>query len=70
MRPPRSRPATTYGTALICFGVDGSHGNERTHIDSLRNLCALVTAYMQSPAAVARDRMNLGPMTGFPEQPQ
>jgi peptidase M42 family hydrolase len=57
-------------TALVCFGVDGSHGNERTHIESLLNLCALVTAYMQSEAAVPRDRMPLGPLNGFPEQPQ
>lgn len=56
-------------TALVCFGVDGSHGNERTHIDSLTNVGALVLAYMRSPAAVPRDRMSLGPMNGFPEQP-
>jgi len=56
-------------TALVCFGVDGSHGNERTHIDCLVNLTRLLTLYMQSPAAVARDRMTIGPITGFPEQP-
>lgn len=56
-------------TALVCFGVDGSHGNERTHLESLHNLCSLITTYMQSPAAVPRDRMSLGPMNGFPEQP-
>jgi peptidase M42 family hydrolase len=56
-------------TALVCFGVDGSHGNERTHVDCLLNLARLLTLYMQSPAAVARDRMSMGPLTGFPEQP-
>jgi len=56
-------------TALVCFGVDGSHGNERTHIDCLMNLTRLIALYMKSPAAVARDRMSLGPLTGFPEQP-
>jgi peptidase M42 family hydrolase len=56
-------------TALVCFGVDGSHGNERTHVDCLVNLTRLLTLYMQSPAAVARDRMSMGPLQGFPEQP-
>jgi len=56
-------------TALICFGLDASHGYERTHVDSLVGLAELIGLYMQSPAAVARDRMRLGPMKGFPEQP-
>lgn len=56
-------------TALICFGLDASHGYERTHIDSLLSLSQLIGLYMQSPAAVPRDRMRLGPMQGFPEQP-
>jgi len=54
--------------ALICFGVDASHGYERTHIDSLVSLAQLIAAYMQSPATVARDRIQLGPLKGFPEQ--
>lgn len=56
-------------TALICFGVDGSHGYERTHIDSLTSLVQLIVLYLQSPPAVKRDRIELGPMKGFPEQP-
>lgn len=56
-------------TALICFGADASHGYERTHIDSLLGLAQLAGLYMQSAAAVPRDRMRLGPMQGFPEQP-
>jgi peptidase M42 family hydrolase len=56
-------------TALICFGVDGSHGYERTHVDSLTALSELIALYMQSKPAVLRDRMELGPLTGFPEQP-
>ena len=55
--------------ALICFGVDASHGYERTHLDSLANLSQLTNLYMQSEPAVERDRMELGPMKGFPEQP-
>ncbi|MEX0654784.1 MAG: osmoprotectant NAGGN system M42 family peptidase [Phycisphaeraceae bacterium] len=56
-------------TGLICFGVDASHGYERTHLDSLHALTDLISLYMQSPAAVERDRMELGPLKGFPDQP-
>ncbi|HEX7009285.1 MAG TPA: osmoprotectant NAGGN system M42 family peptidase [Phycisphaeraceae bacterium] len=56
-------------TALVCFGVDASHGYERTHLDALMNLTQLINLYMQSPPAVERDRMELGPLTGFPDQP-
>ena len=55
--------------ALMCFGVDASHGYERTHLDSLAHLSQLLSLYMQSEPAVERDRMELGPMKGFPEQP-
>jgi hypothetical protein len=57
-------------TALLCFGVDGSHGYERTHQSSLQALAELLTLYMQSPPAVRRDRLEMGPMKGFPTQPQ
>jgi peptidase M42 family hydrolase len=56
-------------TALLCFGVDGSHGYERTHIDCLANVSRLIAIYMQSPATIERDEMGLGPIEGFPEQP-
>ena len=56
-------------TALLCFGVDSSHGWERTHLDGLRSLGTLLTLYMQSPAVVERDSMELGPVEGFTEQP-
>jgi peptidase M42 family hydrolase len=56
-------------TALLTFGVDASHGYERTHIDSLTSLARLLTLYMQAPPAVARDTHTLGPLTGFPELP-
>jgi peptidase M42 family hydrolase len=55
-------------TALVCFGVDASHGYERTHLDSLRGLSELVALYMQSPQPT-RDRQGLGPIAGFPTQP-
>lgn len=54
---------------LICFGVDASHGYERTHLEALTCLSQLMGLYMQSPPVVERDRMELGPMKGFPDQP-
>lgn len=56
-------------TALACFGVDASHGYERTHLDSLRALAELVTLYARSPLTFTRDRRDLGPLEGFPSQP-
>jgi peptidase M42 family hydrolase len=56
-------------TALICFGVDSSHGYERTHINSLRSLAELVALYMQSDITFERDRHPMGPLKGFPTQP-
>ncbi len=56
--------------ALLTFGVDGSHGWERTHLSSLRALADLLCLYIQSPPTFKRDRDELGPLTGFPTQPQ
>ncbi len=56
-------------TALLCFGVDGSHGYERTHIDGLRNVAELIALYMQSEPTFERDAAELAPPEGFPEQP-
>ncbi len=39
--------------ALVGFGVDGSHGWERTHIDSLRATFALLLAWIRSPLTFA-----------------
>lgn len=57
-------------TALACFAVDGSHGYERTHVDSLIALAELIVLYLQSEPAVARDRVELGSIKGFPDLPQ
>ncbi|MBF0189394.1 MAG: osmoprotectant NAGGN system M42 family peptidase [Magnetococcales bacterium] len=35
-------------TALICFALDGSHGWERTHADSLHAVARLLLAYMMT----------------------
>lgn len=55
-------------TALVCFGVDSSHGYERTHVHALRSLAELVALYMQSDVTFERDRHVMGPLTGFPHQ--
>ncbi len=57
-------------TALVCFGVDGTHGYERTHFDSLQSTAELIAAYMLSEPVVPRDRFSLGPLNGFPVQPE
>lgn len=56
-------------TALITFGVDASHGYERTHMDALSSVTTLLTLYMQSGPTAARDQRELGSLEGFPEQP-
>jgi peptidase M42 family hydrolase len=56
-------------TALICIGVDASHGYERTHANSILSVAQLLTVYMQSPPTVERDRMELASLEGFTEQP-
>lgn len=58
-------------TALVTFGADASHGYERTHVNSLESLARLLTVYVQSPAAVARDRLGpVAPLKDFPEMPK
>jgi len=56
-------------TALIGFGVDCSHGYERTHILSLKNTAQLVLAYIQSEPTFQRDKNILSSISGFPHQP-
>ena len=56
-------------TALVCFGVDASHGHERTHVSSLLSLAELLAVYMQSQPTFQRDAALMGPFRGFPHQP-
>jgi len=56
-------------TALACFGVDGSHGYERTHIKALTAVADLMSLYVQSPLTFKRDREGMAPLNGFPHQP-
>lgn len=55
-------------TALIGFGADASHAQERTHIDALRALGRLSMAYLMSEPVAARDRRSMGSLEGFTEQ--
>ena len=47
-------------TALIGFGADASHAQERTHIDALRALGQLSMASLMSEPVAARDRRSMG----------
>ncbi len=53
--------------ALVAFGVDASHGAERTHVDSLAAVSRLLCAYLRSPLTFARwDREPQGDLRDFP----
>lgn len=53
--------------ALVAFGVDASHGAERTHVDSLAAVARLLCAYLRSPLTFARwDREPQGDLRDFP----
>lgn len=54
--------------ALVCFGLDASHGYERTHIDSLMSLTRLISLYIVSEPEIKHDRYELGPLDSFPRQ--
>jgi peptidase M42 family hydrolase len=54
--------------ALVGFGVDASHGHERTHLDGIRNVAELVAAYLQTPLTFASDVMPVVPARDFPTQ--
>lgn len=56
-------------TALICFGLDASHGHERIHWHALESLIELLTLYMQSGELYKRDRFGMGPRGDFPTLP-
>ena len=54
-------------TALLGFGVDSSHGHERTHLDGLAALARLLVAYLRSDLTFAEwDRSDHGPLEDFP----
>jgi peptidase M42 family hydrolase len=56
-------------TALACFGVDASHGWERTHTHALQSLAELLVLYVLSDPTFQRDAAELAPLEGFPRVP-
>ncbi len=55
-------------TALICFGIDASHGYERTHLNALRSLAELTTLYLQSAPTFMKDEADLANFRDFTQQ--
>jgi len=57
--------------ALVGFGVDGSHGWERTHIESLEAAYRLLHAWLQTPLTFAKwDAQPSGKLRDFPSSKQ
>lgn len=57
--------------ALVGFGVDGSHGWERTHMDSLEATYNLLHAWLQTPLTFAQwDATPTGSLRDFPSSKQ
>lgn len=56
-------------TALVTFGVDASHGYERTHMDALESVAKLLTAYALSEVQIKRDAEDVGKLDDFTFQP-
>ena len=57
--------------ALVAFGVDASHGAERTHLDSLEAVARLLCAYLLSPLTFDHwDREPQGELRDFPSSRQ
>ncbi len=54
-------------TALVTFGVDASHGYERTHLDSLTGAARLLTAYCLAPPLFDQEPLMLDSLEQFPE---
>jgi peptidase M42 family hydrolase len=56
-------------TTLVTFGIDSSHGYERTHMSSLESVAKLGAAYMLTEPVFHRDREALGSLDDYPDQP-
>ncbi|MEO0796212.1 MAG: osmoprotectant NAGGN system M42 family peptidase [Verrucomicrobiota bacterium] len=54
-------------TALITFGVDASHGYERTHLNALASVSQLIVQYAQSNRVHKRQRKNFTTLKEFPK---
>jgi len=54
-------------TALVGFGVDSSHGHERTHLDGVRAVAELLAVYLQTELTFPEwDAAERGPLEDFP----
>ncbi|MGB3212530.1 MAG: osmoprotectant NAGGN system M42 family peptidase [Desulforhopalus sp.] len=53
-------------TALVCFGLDASHGYERTHITSLTAVAALIALYISSPPLFESEENVIGLEKEYP----
>jgi peptidase M42 family hydrolase len=53
-------------TALVCFGLDASHGYERTHISSLLTVAALIALYISSPPLFEKEENVIGLEKEYP----
>jgi peptidase M42 family hydrolase len=54
-------------TALVTFGVDGSHGYERTNFASLESVAQLLIHYATSEPLYKEQTKKLNTLEGFPE---
>jgi len=54
-------------TALVTFGLDASHGYERTHLDSLISVTQLIIAYAQSHLVYKKQKKALTSIKDFPK---
>lgn len=53
--------------ALIGFGVDATHGHERTHLDAIVATAELLSLYLQTDLTFAKwDAAPTGPLASFP----
>jgi peptidase M42 family hydrolase len=53
--------------ALIGFGIDASHGHERTHLNGIRHTAELVALYLQTELTFQEwDTSRRGDLAGFP----
>lgn len=56
-------------TALVGFGVDSSHGHERTHLDGIRHVAELLSLYLQTDLTFPDwDISERGPLEEFPSR--
>ncbi len=56
-------------TALVGFGVDSSHGHERTHLDGIRHVAELLAVYLQTDLTFPDwDATERGPLVEFPSR--